>query len=400
MPVNYCAVCQKELISLELKTVANQCVCCLSCVGLLHSISEDACDFCYRPVWKDNYFTLNKKYYCSENCKEKKIKQMLSEKLITDAINIKEQHHQDEKIYISSPQTDSKKLREEALEIFNELDKSIIPKKNNSFNINYFQRNLTSDKSHIGKSIFNNLNPQISKIKGRQRNKKKIINRVIINNKSPKADTNRNNIFKKINRINSDYVCYKFSENSNKISKSNSKTKVKLRVKNSRVCLVNNKTTNNKNYLSNNNRQIFKKIQNCYNTLSEYNTINNNININNISNKSEIILNNVSEDNIFPKMLTNEASCFKTSIKKENKIKNCENRSKDEKIVHKDLDTISRVITGNENYCNNCNKIISKTDEFYLGKNNCIFCSYDCRKNYQLNIYYIHKTKKSNNKLL
>ena len=416
MPLNHCAVCQKELISLELKTIANQSVCCLSCVGLLPSIAEDACDFCFRPVWKDNYFTLNSKYYCSENCKENKKKQMLSEKLITDTIGIKEQHHQDDKIYISSPEIDSKKLREEALEIFNELDENIIPRKNKSLNKNNLdalsQRDLRCDKFYIGEDIYNNLNTQIQKIKVSQCGKKKIINHVIPNNMNSQININ-GNIFKKIH---SDSVSYKnnvnkLNENSNIASKSNSKSKIKLRSKNSRVCLIPNKTNNNTStILNNNNRQILKKIQK-YGTLDEYNDIN----INNIHNKSEIYfktqgqqnkkmnytINYDTEENICPNMRIIPGSlCFNTSSRKLSKAKNCKNSSRVKENMSKDFGPISKVITQNVNYCNNCNRVITESDVFYLGKNKYIFCSYNCRKNYQVNKYDTNKSKENSKKLM
>ena len=114
-----CSVCQKANLFSKLKTVGEQVVCSLSCVGLLKSNSKDSCDCCKRPVWKDNYYKINNKYYCSEICKNKIIKKL---NLQYDSKAI--QHVQD---IIFSDNNDnivlknSKQLREEVLKFYKDF---------------------------------------------------------------------------------------------------------------------------------------------------------------------------------------------------------------------------------------------------------------------------------------
>ena len=72
----HCAVCFKETFLSKLTTIGDQTVCCISCVGLLNTNEKDKCDYCYRPVWKDSYYKIKNKYYCSEVCKNEKIKKL------------------------------------------------------------------------------------------------------------------------------------------------------------------------------------------------------------------------------------------------------------------------------------------------------------------------------------
>ena len=107
------------------------------------------------------------------------------------------------------------------------------------------------------------------------------------------------------------------------------------------------------------------------------------------------------EENICPNMRIIPGSlCFNTSSRKLSKAKNCKNSSRVKENMSKDFGTISKVITQNVNYCNNCNRIITESDVFYLGKNKYIFCSYNCRKNYQVNKYDTNKSKENSKKLM
>ena len=71
-----CAVCSEKNIISNLKTIGDQFVCSLSCVRQLKSNSKDSCNYCNYPVWKDNYYIIKNKYYCSETCKNKIIKKL------------------------------------------------------------------------------------------------------------------------------------------------------------------------------------------------------------------------------------------------------------------------------------------------------------------------------------
>ena len=90
----FCSVCNKGHISEDLNTIGNQSVCCLSCVGLLKANKKDACAYCRRPVWKDNYYEVDNLYFCSEKCKN-----IVQEKLIKEKGSkfIKFRHFKEEK---------------------------------------------------------------------------------------------------------------------------------------------------------------------------------------------------------------------------------------------------------------------------------------------------------------
>lgn len=92
----FCSVCNKEHISEDLNTIGNQSVCCLSCVGLLKANKKDACSYCRRPVWKDNYYEVDNLYFCSEKCKD-----IVQEKLIKEKGSkyIKFRHFKEEKYF-------------------------------------------------------------------------------------------------------------------------------------------------------------------------------------------------------------------------------------------------------------------------------------------------------------
>ena len=74
--MSVCAVCFKKNINSNLKTIGDQFICSLSCVGQLKSNSKDFCNYCNYPVCKDNYYKINNKYYCSEICKNKIMKKL------------------------------------------------------------------------------------------------------------------------------------------------------------------------------------------------------------------------------------------------------------------------------------------------------------------------------------
>ena len=110
-----CSVCGIEIQSPKLSTIGNQIVCSLACVGLLTSNKHDACDYCKRPVWKDNYYILNNKYYCREKCKnEIKRRSKISEKNIQ---HIKQNVFPTDNL----PLKNSQQLREDVLKIFKDF---------------------------------------------------------------------------------------------------------------------------------------------------------------------------------------------------------------------------------------------------------------------------------------
>ena len=72
----HCSACFKDNIISKLRTIGDQIVCSLACVGLLNSNEKDSCDYCHRPVWRDSYYIVNNKFYCTEICKDKIISEL------------------------------------------------------------------------------------------------------------------------------------------------------------------------------------------------------------------------------------------------------------------------------------------------------------------------------------
>lgn len=114
-----CPVCYREIYSSKLKTIGDQVVCSLSCICYLYSNEKDACDYCKRPVWKDNYYQIKGKNYCSEWCKNYIIEELNIPK---DDESIK---HFTENTFIDIKPIalkNTKQLREEVLKVINDFE--------------------------------------------------------------------------------------------------------------------------------------------------------------------------------------------------------------------------------------------------------------------------------------
>lgn len=114
-----CPVCYREIYSSKLKTIGDQVVCSLSCISYLYSNEKDACDYCKRPVWKDNYYQVKGKNYCSEWCKN----------YIIEELNIPQNDesikHFTENTFIDTAPIalkNTKQLREEVLKVINDFE--------------------------------------------------------------------------------------------------------------------------------------------------------------------------------------------------------------------------------------------------------------------------------------
>ena len=114
-----CPVCYREIYSSKLKTIGDQVVCSLSCITYLYSNEKDACDYCKRPVWKDNYYQVKGKNYCSEWCKN----------YIIEELNIPQNDesikHFTENTFIDTAPIalkNTKQLREEVLKVINDFE--------------------------------------------------------------------------------------------------------------------------------------------------------------------------------------------------------------------------------------------------------------------------------------
>jgi len=115
-----CKVCSKEIKSRKYGTIGNQVVCSLSCVGLLVSNEEDKCDQCQRPVWKDNYYIFNSKYYCCEKCKLTAVKRFLKRNSNLTSVNI--EHIQSEHLKNDTPTVGLQELRKEVKELYDDFE--------------------------------------------------------------------------------------------------------------------------------------------------------------------------------------------------------------------------------------------------------------------------------------
>ena len=114
-----CPVCYREIYSSKLKTIGDQVVCCLSCICYLYSNEKDACDYCKRPVWKDNYYKIKGKNYCSEWCKNYIIQEL---NIPQNDESIK---HFTENTFIDTAPfslKNTKQLREEVLKVINDFE--------------------------------------------------------------------------------------------------------------------------------------------------------------------------------------------------------------------------------------------------------------------------------------
>ena len=311
------------------KTIGDQIVCSLSCVGLLKSNSKDSCDCCKRPVWKDNYYKINNKYYCSEICKNKIIKKL---NLLNDSKAI--QHIQD---IIFSDNNDSivlknsKQLREEVLKFykdfqFDEINDDIYNNKNGLSNNKSFlgskeYKNLISRKDKKYKKYTINIDETNSfdNAKAKNYNSNKAITNNISNNRKytlTKAYTPLNiqkekNFLKfKTKNINKEQY-----ENINNTS--NNYRYLEMNYQNENERIENNMTNNiylyrnnhDKNYSFVNNLES-KTTKNMYN---KYNTINFNNSNSNKNVKNYAGLNKNSKSPILK--ITNKTECINCGVK-------------------------------------------------------------------------------------
>lgn len=143
----FCNVCSREINSPFFETIGNQFVCCLACVGLLEPNNEDKCNQCQRPVWKDNYYIIHSKNYCSEKCKKIAVKKYLKKNSNIKNVNIK--HIQNEYFRNDSPTKNLQELRKEVKELYNDFE---------------FESTIKSNENSIDKKIKDHNLKEIQKI--------------------------------------------------------------------------------------------------------------------------------------------------------------------------------------------------------------------------------------------
>ena len=158
----HCAVCIRDSSFSNLKTIGDQIVCSLACVGLLKSNSRDACDCCKHPVWKDNYYKIYNKCYCSEICKNKMLKKL---NLSNDSLlvkhykeNIFSDNNKDKNIILKN----SKQLRDEVLKFFKDFQFDTILDEDEDKKVSKkYNENRSSQVKDNKSFINNNLNDGI-----------------------------------------------------------------------------------------------------------------------------------------------------------------------------------------------------------------------------------------------
>ena len=273
-----CAVCFKDIILPKFKTIGNQKVCSLSCVGLLHANKKDICGYCKRPVWKDNYYKINNKYYCSEICKNEIINEL---KIPKDSKLI--QFFQ-ENIFnndISYYLKNSKQLRKEVLRFYKDFqfDLILINDEDNysrKINSSSYKKRKINEKYYF--TDYNNKNKKIYKEK--LRNNSNLRNNTISEESQENSQIN-NNMNKTIscNYRSELRKAFAFSNRQNKEEereinnryKRIDKQKIVLRKYNGNNYIKDNKNKNEKDFIfSDNNLQ--KAIYNFKNSNPIINT--------------------------------------------------------------------------------------------------------------------------------
>jgi hypothetical protein len=184
-----CSVCFKENPTTKLKTVGDQTVCSLTCVGLLKSNTRDACGYCKRPVWKDNYYKLKNRYYCSELCIDKIINEM---NITKNSKSIKYFH---ENIFNNNDKyilKNSNQLREEVLRFykdfqFDKMDNDDYTRKKEAYKnkrSNLKENTFFSDYNDSNNNIDIVINHKIINRRKANFNLKEIIEKTTNNSKS------------------------------------------------------------------------------------------------------------------------------------------------------------------------------------------------------------------------
>ena len=363
----FCNVCNKENISEDLSTIGDQSVCCLSCVGLLKANKNDACSYCRRPVWKDNYYEVDNLYFCSEKCKN-----IIQKKLIKEKGNkyIKFRHFKEEKYFNEKLENNLNNLDESNYEN-NEWNKNSFIQKESDKNGSHYKEDNKDDMKivyRIEKSI----------------HKKNIYNRKNINNNINEpfiySKKQKNSFIKNMKRYFSENKPFS-NHNYNNHKNYQTKTNRKKEYTKSRLTNYKNKISINKNipFFSNLNNDIFP-INDMYYIEKNPFTHNN-------AYKEKISIQDRSKTLKNEDKLSNTMGYCSNSNLVFNPIRKTENTD----IIKKNsypLDSLifpidsmkmeNRNRDSSINCCNNCKKpIIIRNSNIHKD-----FCSSDCRNEY------------------
>lgn len=385
-----CPVCYKDIYSSKLKTIGDQMVCSLSCVGLLNGNETDSCQYCKRPVWKDNYYKINNKICCSEFCRD----------IILEKLNIPKNSniikHFQENIFMNINSTilkNTKQLREEVLKVYNDFQFDSIEDSN--------KMNKSPEKNQINKKIDNNNEIELNNI-----NKN-------INIKEHKSANDLSAYIKKFNHNN--LLNYNSNINNSKRTK-----KIKINIRNpisidkynniteywsnDKVYDINNsKNSNNKshevkltniknNYTSNNihiNRRNGKNCDNYYSNYNYKNTYDPHVYYNDYkyANKTVYTDNNIGDNNFYDYNNMNQYLNYGTELRNRNKSYNLKNNlnGNNNNYYQKNLNTefnnnIIKLNVRKNNNCKTCLRKIGNTK--FLDRSGNIFCSDYCKTRY------------------
>ena len=373
-----CPVCYTEIFSSKLKTIGDQIVCSLSCVGLLQATDKDSCYYCQRPVWRDNYYIIKDKYFCSKYCKDMMIEQFNIIDNSENVKNINENYFSNTKPLLLN---NTKKLRKEVLELYNDFK---------------FDLNIDSNKENI------NNNKKLNHIDNYTNTVKVHI-----------SDNGLLNTFKKVS------CSFDKIENNKNMNSLNEKSEIKTIKKMIINRIKNDNKTNNQFYESSyqTNDLIIKKNNDLKDKINDYSEKNVSI-TNRNKNKKEISLYNKNtfqkekDSTFYPTHMINSSFNIQDNFKKENKknINHCtynsnnkndlKNKgkvytyssydlSKNIPITSKFTSNIknkytSRIAIKKSIICKFCLRILGNAT--FLDRNGNRFCSDECKSKY-LNNY-------------
>ena len=361
-----CAVCFKDIILPKFKTIGEQTVCSLSCVGLLSANIKDTCGCCKRPVWKDNYYKINQKYYCSEICKNKIIKELKIPKNSKLIQFFQENIFNNDNNYSLK---NSKKLREEVLRFYKDFhfdsisndDEKDYSRKNN---FTSYKKKKISEKDYFSDS--NDKNKNI---------RKKIFNEISRKENNLKIDTN----FEKSRQYSQIKI------NMEKTFSYNDEFKKASTISN--INIGEKEKANNKVKRINKQKIIIRKLKNHY-----YKNDNKNINEIDLSLLDNYLPNTIYNLNNSSQMINLKNHSFVISSSNWNNNKNAyknhdtvisnfneSNKENTHFYISKNIKSQAKV-NSKSGYCIYCGHILGNTT--FLDRKGNHFCSNNCKEKF------------------
>jgi len=366
----YCFVCKTEIFSSKLKTISGQIVCSLSCVGLLEPIKTDQCNYCHRPVWSDNYYKIENKYFCSTYCKDMTVNYVDKMDNLNNIQHFNENYFSNTKPLLLK---NTEKLRNEVLKFYKDF--KFEAKENLNIEnspkikkyINYNNKNMKYYKSS---------NNSIRNFKPSRLNKNDIINKNPINLAKEKIDKeNKNKML--INRMK--------DENNKNIFVVDSYDSKNIQVKN-RIYSIKNKYLDNKNkaldykdkyktHISLYNKNTFQRDKNR----GDYFSNNVNVNLNKTIDNKNTRLN----DNLFKNQNSHDSNNWIEYINLSNNYNSSYDLSRND-IFHINTNinnkNTTRIGIKKTPICKTCLRKLGNAT--FLDRNGNRFCSDECKSEF------------------